>query len=62
MAIEESKVEYLKVWYSVFCVLVDAYTEGDFTDQLLIEKIIKLRNSLVTGMPEVEAQLLNNAK
>ena len=59
MAVDERKVEFLKVWYSLFCTLMDAWTDGEISDLVLIGRLGKLRNSLTTRMPEVEAELLN---
>ena len=53
-------VEVLKVWYSVFCTLVDAHNEGEYTDVELAEKMRKLRLELVKRLPEVEQMLKAN--
>lgn len=54
---DPAKVEVLKVWYSVFCELVDGYKHHDFTDAQFIEKMALLREGLRREVPEVEAEL-----
>jgi hypothetical protein len=51
------KVEVLKVWYSVFCTLLDAYAEGEYRPDQLIEKMEVLRHELATRVPEVEREM-----
>jgi hypothetical protein len=58
VSVNEEKVEFLKVWYALFCTLVDAHVDGEYTDSQLVSKLYQLRNSLTTRMPEVEAELL----
>lgn len=54
MQIDPAKVEVLKVWYSVFCTLMDS---DEYTDRVLLEKLRKLRAELVREIPEVEADM-----
>lgn len=54
---DEAKVEVLKVWYSVFCTLVDAHVAGEYTDYVFIDKLLKLRRKLVEAAPEVEQEM-----
>jgi hypothetical protein len=54
---DSAKVEVLKVWYSVFCTLVDTYAEGERPASWLIEKIVKLREELAQQVPEVEREM-----
>ena len=58
MSADERKVEFLKVWYSLFCTLMDAWTDGEMSDLVLIGKLGQMRNALTTRLPEVEAALL----
>jgi len=55
MSVDPRKLEVLSTWYSVFCVLVDAYAEGEFTTQAFVEKSFQLRRELADAMPDVEA-------
>ena len=59
--VDPRKVEFLKVWYSLFCTLMDAWGDGEYTDTVLVQKLVKLRNLLTTRLPEVEADLLNKS-
>lgn len=54
---DPARVEVLKVWYSVFCTLIDAHAEQEYTDAELIEKMQKLRTALAEAVPEVEEHL-----
>lgn len=54
---DPAKVEVLKVWYSVFCTLVDAYKNHEYTDAQFIEKMGLLREGLRKEVPQVEAEL-----
>jgi hypothetical protein len=56
--VDERKVEFLKVWYALFCTIMDAHSDGEYTDTAAIFKLRDLRNSLTTRLPEVEAELL----
>lgn len=58
MSVDERKVEFLKVWYALFCTIMDAHSDSEYTDAVAIQKFKQLRNSLVTRLPEVEASLL----
>lgn len=62
MSAGERKVEFLKVWYSLFCTLMDAWTDGEISDLVLIGKLGKMRNALTTRLPEVEADLLEKKR
>ncbi len=56
--IDEAKVEVLKVWYSVFCVLMDGpdqYTEGQ-----RLRKLRHLRQLLRDAYPQLESELKKN--
>jgi hypothetical protein len=55
--VDPAKVEVLKVWYSVFCTLVDGYNAGDYSDPGFIDKMKTLRRKLVENLPEVEAEM-----
>jgi hypothetical protein len=55
---ESQKVEFLKVWYSLFCTIMDAWGDGEYTDAAAIAKLRDLRNALTTRLPEIEAALL----
>lgn len=57
MSANEAKIEVLKVWYSVFCTLVDAYNAGDYSNPGFIDKMKLLRYELRERMPEVEAEM-----
>ena len=60
MQIDPAKVEVLKVWYSVFCTLVDGHAEGESTDAadaIFIQKMYELRRKLAERVPEVEADM-----
>jgi hypothetical protein len=59
MAIDERKVEFLKVWYALFCTIMDAHSDREYSDVEAISKLRDLRNALTTRLPEVEADLLN---
>jgi hypothetical protein len=57
--IDLAKVEVLKVWYSLFCVLVDSHAEGessDTADAIFIQKMYELRRQLAEKVPEVEKE------
>jgi hypothetical protein len=56
---DPAKVEVLKVWYSVFCTLVDDHLEaGGYGDRVVfIDKMLKLRQELSKAIPEVEAEM-----
>lgn len=54
---DKAKVEVLKVWYSVFCTIVDAHAEGEYTDKQLLVKIVQLRRKLTENVPEVEREM-----
>jgi hypothetical protein len=54
------KVEVLKVWYSVFCTLVDAHRQGEYTEAELVVKMCELRQELINQMPEVESMMKTN--
>jgi len=54
---DPAKVEVLKVWYSVFCTLVDAYAEGKYSAGGFIDKIKTLRQALAERVPEVEKEM-----
>jgi len=45
--IDEAKVEVLKVWYSVFCTLVDAWQASEYDDVEFISKMLQLRSELI---------------
>ena len=51
---DKARVEVLKVWYSVFCTLIDAHTEGEYNQPEVLAKLIKLRKELAKAIPEVE--------
>jgi hypothetical protein len=51
------KVEVLKVWYSVFCTLVDAYRDGEYDRYQILEKLERLRDELADRFPEVEEEI-----
>lgn len=51
------KVEVLKVWYSVFCTLVDAYQAEEYTTNDFCGKMVTLRGELAARIPEVEAEM-----
>jgi hypothetical protein len=55
--IDEAKVEVLKVWYSVFCTLVDAWQASEYDDVEFISKMLQLRSELIKQLPEVEEAL-----
>jgi hypothetical protein len=55
--IDEAKVEVLKVWYSVFCTLVDAWQANEYDDVEFISKMLQLRSELIKQLPEVEEAL-----
>ena len=59
MSVNAEKVEFLKVWYSLFCTIMDAWSDKEYTDTEAVTKLRDLRNSLTTRLPEVEAELLN---
>lgn len=48
------KVEIIKVWYSVFCTLMDG---DEYTDAELLSKLRQLREELKKAVPEVEAEM-----
>lgn len=52
-----AKVEVLKVWYSVFCTLVDAYQAEEYTTNDFCEKMVTLRSELAGRIPEVEEEM-----
>jgi len=58
MSVAPRKVEFLKVWYALFCTIMDAHSENEYTDTEAVAKLRQLRNSLTTRLPEVEAELL----
>jgi hypothetical protein len=47
------KVEVLKVWYSVFCTLMD----GNESDAELLKKLRCLRERLMQAYPQLEREL-----
>ena len=47
------KVEVLKVWYSVFCTLMD----GNERDDQLVLKLRVLRQRLIEAYPQLEKEL-----
>jgi hypothetical protein len=53
MALDEKKVEILKVWYSIFCVIMD----DEKIEEDKIDKLIKLRKRLKDESPELEQML-----
>jgi hypothetical protein len=53
----DEKVEVLKVWYSVFCTLVDAYQSEEYTTNDFCHKMVTLRSELASRIPEVEAEM-----
>lgn len=55
--VDPAKVEVIKVWYSVFCTLVDAYNAGEYSESGFIDKMKMLRRKLVDEVPEVEKML-----
>lgn len=55
--VDPARVEVIKVWYSVFCTLVDAYNAGEYSESGFIQKMKDLRHKLIEEVPEVEAQL-----
>lgn len=57
MSVNEAKVEVLKVWYSVFCELVDAHLHGELNDFDFTDKVIRLRQKLAEALPEVETEM-----
>lgn len=46
-----AEVEVLKVWYSVFCTLVDAHLAGETGDFAFLDKLVKLRHK--TGRKKI---------
>jgi hypothetical protein len=54
---DSAKIEVLKVWYSVFCTLMDAYRDGNYERADLIEKLEKLRDELADRVPELEDEM-----
>ena len=63
MAIAQNeKVEFLKVWYALFCTIMDAHSDSEYTDAQAIKKLRDLRNALTTRLPEVEAELLRKTQ
>lgn len=54
---DPAKVEVLKVWYSVFCTVVDAYRREEYTANEFCEKMAKLRDKLKEAFPHVEAEM-----
>jgi hypothetical protein len=53
MALDEKKVEILKVWYSIFCVIMD----DEKIEEDKIDKLIKLRKRLKDESQELEQML-----
>lgn len=53
MTTDKKKVEILKVWYAIFCTLMD----GNESDVELLKKLRKLRNELILTYPELEIAL-----
>jgi hypothetical protein len=51
--LDEKKVEILKVWYSIFCVIMD----DEKIEEDKIDKLIKLRKRLKDESPELEQML-----
>jgi hypothetical protein len=62
MSEQEAKVEFLKVWYSLFCTVMDAWSDGEYNDSAAVVKLRDLRNALTTRLPEVEASILERRK
>lgn len=56
--VDERKVEFLKVWYALFCTIMDAWSDEKYDNVETIFKLRDLRNALTTRLPEVEADLL----
>ena len=54
---DPDRVEVLKVWYSVFCTLMDAYKADEYRAAQLITKLLTLRDELATRVPEVEEEM-----
>jgi hypothetical protein len=59
MALDEKKVEVLKVWYSIFCTIMD---DREMTWEIKTDKLHKLRRLLKDESPDLElivAQMKN---
>lgn len=50
----QDQIEFLKVWYALFCTIMDAHSAGEYSDAATVEKLRRLRNALVTRLPEIE--------
>jgi hypothetical protein len=53
-------VEVLTVWYAVFCTLIDAHKQGEYTEAALVTKMCQLRHELIKRIPEVESMMKTN--
>lgn len=56
--LDEKKVEVLKVWYSIFCVIIDAIS---YNEEEKLSKLTQLRERLKRESPELE-QLVKQMK
>jgi hypothetical protein len=54
---DPKRLEVLKVWYSVFCTLVDSHTAGESSDWAFMDKLLRLRHNLAEAVPEVEVEM-----
>jgi hypothetical protein len=52
--INPAKLEAIKVWYSVFTVLMDAHADREYTDAELLKKLQELRAKLKELVSEAE--------
>ena len=55
---DPATVEVLKVFYSIFCTLVDSHIAGESSDWAFMDKLLRLRQKLAEVVPEVEAEMV----
>jgi hypothetical protein len=53
----EKWLEVSKVWYSLFCTLMDGFAEGEFSREQVLDKLLVLRRELAERVPAVEAMM-----
>ena len=54
MAINKKALECLKVWYSIFCTIVD---DKSLNHQTTLDKLYKLRDRIKRESPELEKMI-----
>jgi len=51
MSLDPKKIEVLKVWYSIFCTIID---DKELSNDKILDKLFKLRQLLIQQDPDLE--------